>query len=54
MNIPDPFDTRLRNALRELPHGQPPADFARAVVEMAERRARRVETSRHAVRNARS
>ena len=43
MNIPDPFDTRLRNALRELPHGQPPAGFARAVVEMAERRARRVE-----------
>ena len=43
MNTPDPFDTRLRNALRELPHGQPPADFARAVVQAAEGRARRLE-----------
>ena len=34
-----PFDARLRQALRELPHGQPPLDFAHGVAARAEGRA---------------
>lgn len=36
----DPLAPRLVQALRKLPHGEPPADFAGSVVRAAERRAK--------------
>ena len=36
---PDPFDSQLLQALRQLPDAEPPADFARGVAMQAERRA---------------
>jgi hypothetical protein len=39
----DRFDAQLRQALRESPHAEPPADFARGVVAAARHRASRTE-----------